>query len=330
MLLDSRNMNKCKVYCLILLSVSYVLSEKCADVGPFGIQYKNDRDNVKERLRGAKIDIGKLPKYNKTFVFLYYGHAPFFCKDILEPLSEVRVLKIYNFEINEIEAGAFNNSKYLNTIGIYQNNIRVIKKGVFNNLNISRLVLDKNGIVSIEKDAFDNMNNLRLISIEQNKLTAINPEWFFNCPHLHILYLENNRIANLPMEAFRYLQTNHNCDLKIEDNNCPQIWLQGNRIKNIHPRALHGLRRIQNIMLGNNELENIPNIFENIDISVISLEYNELSCLSDDVINSLAIAETVYLGGNNISKECMKKIDSVLNTESIIVYKLRLTDEDEE
>lgn len=321
-------MTKCQLFILFLFSVYSVSSENCTDVGLFGIQYKNDGDDIKERFRGAKIDFGKLPEYNKTFVFLYYGWAPLLCKELLTPLSEVRVLKIYNFEINEIENGIFDELQHLDTIGIYQNNIRTIKAGIFNNLNISRLVLDKNGIVNIEQGAFDNMTKLRLISIEQNKLTTINPEWFKNCPELHVLYLENNRITNIPERAFKFMTTGSNCDLKTEDNNCPQVWLQGNRINDIHPDALQGMEKIQNIMLGNNDITNITNLFQNLEISVISLEYNELNCVSDDVLKSLTLAETVYIGGNNFSEECTKEFNSV--NKSIIIFKLRLTDEDEE
>lgn len=332
LVLDSKKMTNFQLYSgLFLLSVYYVLSEKCTDVGTFGIQYKSDGDDIKDRLRGAKIDFGKLPKYNKSFVFLYYGRAPLLCKELLAPLSEVRVLKIYNFEINEIEKGTFDDLKYLDTIGIYQNNIRNIENGIFNNLNVSRLVLDKNGIVHIERTAFDNMTNLRLISIEQNKLIIINPNWFNNCPNLHILYLDNNKITSLPERAFRNLRNGSDCNLKIEDNHCPQIWLQSNRINDIHPDTLKGLTKIQNIMLGNNEISNVTNIFQNLEISVISLEYNELTCINNGIMDSLMAAETVYIGGNNLRKECLQNInDSISSNKSTIIFKLRLTDEDEE
>lgn len=319
---------KLHTLCGVLFCAAAVLSENCTDVGPFGVQYKGD--GLKERLRGAKIDFGQLPTYNKSFVFLYYGRAPVLCKEFLAPLSEVRVLKVYNFEVTEIEKGAFDDLQNLDTIGMYQNNIRTITTGVFGNLNVSRLVLDKNGITTIEEGAFDNMPNLRLVSVEQNKLTRYDPGWFVNCPNLHILYLENNKITELPEEAFRNMHTGRDCDLAKEDNNCPQIWLQGNRIGDIHEDALRGLGKIQNVMLGNNELGNITNVFRSLEISVISLEYNELVYVDDEVLESLMNAETVYIGGNNLSEDCVKNIDRVAKNKSIIIYKLRLTDEDEE
>lgn len=320
---------------LLLLNLYNVLSENCTDVGIFGIQYKNDGGDIKDRLRGAKIEFGKLPRYNKTFVFLYYGRAPLLCKELLAPLTEVRVLKIYNFEINDIEIGAFNQLNNLETIGIYQNNIRTIKSGIFNNLNITRLILDKNGIVNIDTESFDNMTNLRLISIEQNKLKTLDPLWFHNCPNLHVIYLDNNRISNVPEKAFRHLNTGNDCNLNLEDNNCPQIWLQGNRINEIHTDSLQGLIKIQNVMFGNNEITNLTNIFANLNISIISLEYNELTCLNGDILNKLIEAETVYIGGNHFSDECVRNINDISNNNnnnnrSIIIFKLRLTDEDEE
>lgn len=322
------------VLCLFLLYCSGVFAEKCStNVGTFGVRFGSEKAYKKEKLKEAKAQFSEIAKYNKFVTHLYYGSTNVLCKELTKPLTEVRYVKFENFGIKEIQAGAFHEIPYLTFIELYDNNIRTIKTGIFNKLNVTKIILDKNAISEIETSAFDNMPYLNILSIEQNKITIINPNWFYDTTNLYSLYLDENKISEIPKNAFKNIIKGHDCNLELEETRCPDIWLQFNRIKKIHPEAFQSLGKIVNLMIGSNELTEIPNAFTNLQIQTLSIEFNDLACINNDILDTLKHTTRLYIGSNLLTKECIDKFQKFKeNNHTLeIVYKnVRIDDEDDD
>lgn len=322
------------LWLFLFFVVSAASSTKClSDLGYFVVIFGSEKAYKRDKLKEQKADFRDASKYNKFVSQFYYGAAPLLCKEFTKPLTEVRYLKFENFGIKDIQAGAFSIIPHLTVLEMYDNNIRSIKYGVFNYLNVTKIILDKNAIAQIDAGAFNYMPNLNVLSIEKNKISKLDPNWFYGSANIHSIYLDENRITSVPKNAFKYVTKGHHCNLELEDTKCPEIWLQFNRITDVHPEAFTGLGKISNLMLGSNELQTIPNAFSKLHVKALSLEFNEFTCISEEILDTLKHTTTrLYFGSNLLTNDCVNKFQKYTKrnyTLHIIHKNVRIDDEDD-
>ncbi|XP_027629631.1 peroxidasin homolog isoform X1 [Tupaia chinensis] len=170
-------------------------------------------------------------------------HAPLLCRDLR-----------FN-RIREIQPGAFQQLRSLNTLLLNNNQIKRIPAGAFEDLeNLKYLYLYKNEIQAVDRQAFKGLVSLEQLYLHFNQIETLDPESFQHLPKLERLFLHNNRITHLVPGTFSHLESMKR--LRLDANalrcDCEILWLadllktyaqSGNAQAAAtceHPRALQG------------------------------------------------------------------------------------------
>ncbi|XP_045472038.1 carboxypeptidase N subunit 2-like [Harmonia axyridis] len=191
-----------------------------------------------------------------------------------EGFDNLTELRIDFCKVKEIEPGAFDLLKPLETLTLCGNNIAEIDKGVFNNVQVQHLNLSKNYITYIHPQAFDNITSLQNIVLDYNQLKCWSSAWFRNTPLLLNLSFRHNLFEELPDNAF----TNFRTEIKT---NSSQLSLDFgyNRIHLIHPRAFKCVDKLD----------------------VLNLEYNKLLMLKVETFRNVTRIGHLILKGNPLT-----------------------------
>ncbi|KAG7275508.1 hypothetical protein CRUP_032551 [Coryphaenoides rupestris] len=133
------------------------------------------------------------------------------------------------------------------------------------------LHLQRCKIAEVEDGAFNGMKGLVYLYLSENDLTSLSPEAFKGLPHLTYLHLEKNRFTSFPKGAFKLLPGL--LALHLEDNSITKLetgslvgggegvrglYLTGNAINGVSPRALHQANDLNILHLGGNRLKEVP------------------------------------------------------------------------
>lgn len=271
----------------------------------FRTKYDLDESNG----TSVKVLADDLSKYRNNYnIYIYGTKIRNICNELIKQLSGVDEIEFQDVGIVTIQPFAFTSIYNLRTVGFYYNTLRNIASGAFSNSSIVTLRIESNKIDHIATDAFDNMPYLEMLNLNENNLKRINPDWFRDCPKLSLLDLANNGIKRLPDGIFQNIVSSRNCHIKEYKVSCPEIILTGNKISNISEYAFKGMDYINHLVLDNNLIKDIPNVFDNNTINILSLKSNFIECIDDDVLFSFLNMGAVYLQFNTIRQECANEI----------------------
>ncbi|XP_023027942.2 osteomodulin [Leptinotarsa decemlineata] len=247
-----------------------------------------------------------LPEVHYDDIEFKNQNIPILYENSLADLDELDELVIENCAVHEIRPGVLKNVPLLRRLSLKGNRLEKIETGVFNNLPLSTLDLGLNSIRSISANAFNDMPNLLNINLADNKITRWNPNWFQNTPLLTRISLQNNAIETLPSHAFVNLEGEKiygKLDLRIN------LIFSHNKIKTIHSEAFAGLKKINNLWLDFNQIEQFEDdLLENVVIDDLRLNNNNISCFEGD-FDKLFRADTTHIDSNPMECECLQRIE---------------------
>lgn len=257
----------------------------------------------------VKVFARDLSKYRNNYnVYVYGTKIQNVCNTLIKQLSGVDEIEFQDVGTITIHPYSFAKVYNLRSVSFYYNTLKNISSGAFSNSTIVTLRIESNKIDYIARDAFDNMAYLEMLNLNENNLRRINSDWFRNCPRLSLLDLSNNGIKYLQESVFENLVSGRTCNIKEHKVSCPEIILTGNKISNISELAFKGLDTINHLVLDNNQIKILQNVFDNNTINILSLKSNLIECIDDDVMFSFLTMGAVYLEYNNIRQQCANEI----------------------
>lgn len=163
-------------------------------------------------------------------------------------LNSLTVLNLRGNFIDTIVKGVFSTLPKLEELNLGQNRISRIESGAFDNLpNLRVLVLDDNQLSVVPSEALAPLTNLAELFIGINSFRTIPPGAFETLTHLTNLDLKGASLINISLDAFRGLQ-----------NSLRQLELSDNRMQRVPTIHLSELSRLEDLSIGQNDFEVIP------------------------------------------------------------------------
>lgn len=185
--------------------------------------------------------------------------------------------KLEELHLNHNKIGSINNKTFvglnsLTVLNLRGNFLDTIGRGVFSMLNkLEELNLGQNRISRIEIGAFDGLPNLRVLVLDDNQLSAVPTLALAPLTNLAELFLGINSFRTIPGGSFEMLSHLTNLDLKGAalknisldafrglENSLRQLELSDNRLQRIPTVHMSELSRLEDLSLGQNDFEVVP------------------------------------------------------------------------
>lgn len=185
--------------------------------------------------------------------------------------------KLEELHLNHNKISAITNKTFvglnsLTVLNLRGNFLDSIGNGVFAALpKLEELNLGQNRISRIEVGAFDNLPNLRVLVLDDNQLSAVPSMALAPLTNLAELFLGINSFRTVPGGAFEMLKRLTNLDLKGAalvnisreafrglENSLRLLDLSDNRLQKIPTVHLNELARLEDLSMGQNDFEVIP------------------------------------------------------------------------
>jgi len=223
-----------------------------------------------------------------------------------EAIPNINYLKFSgnNFTIIPDSINSLYNLKFLD---FSDNKIRILSENIRGLKNVVDLNLSNNTIAAIPNE-IGKLSELEILNISQNKISAI-PQGFGNALKLKRLDLSNNFLDNIP----NFFGNLHNLEeLILFKNKIREI--QNNsltRLSNLKYLDLHNnnldffseiprSEKLDTLILGYNKIENIENLRNCPNLTVLDVNNNKLENFPEDVLNLKNII-TLNLMNNSIN-----------------------------
>lgn len=212
-------------------------------------------------------------------VFAYYANVN---RDRVE-----FIYLMYN-NLNEVDAGAFEEFVNVRNINFGVNLLETIKKNYFRGTKkIDFLNFQSNLIHSIEQGSFDGLTELEYIYLDDNCLTHIPDRLFYHTNRIRNIFLQQNRLSHLPNSFMRSTQ-------KLYGLNVAE-----NRLQDIS-HLLH-LKGLMSLIASNNKLNpiNSESITEG-SSEMISLNIDNTTISEINFVKKLVRLRELYASFNKI------------------------------
>lgn len=228
----------------------------------------------------------------------------YICKEFFRTLNHVEYVSFEGNQINQIEAGAFEDLADVAHIQLKSNKLIRVDVGIFENIpSLNQLYLDNNKITLIDDEAFKNLPELEELNLSLNNIQTISNKWFINCPNIKKLDLSFNKIKTVPARAFEGLPSDMNV----------KIILASNSIEEIEEGAFENLQKIAKIQLRDNSITELPNMFgELIYARKLLLNRNSITCVPDEILDMFGKFNEVRIKRNPIADDCVLKNETAL------------------
>lgn len=163
-------------------------------------------------------------------------------------LQALTVLNLRGNFIDELGYRVFATLPKLEELNLGQNRITRIDPNAFDNLpNLRVLMLDDNQLSVVPSLALSPLNNLAELFLGLNSFATVQRGSFEMLKHLTRLDLKGAALYNLSLDTFQGLE-----------HSLRQLDLSDNRLKKIPTVHLSSLNRLEDLSLGQNEFELIP------------------------------------------------------------------------
>lgn len=217
----------------------------------------------------------------------------------------ISYLALMENNIEILETGAFKNLTKLDKLLLRHNKIKIIQKSVLTNLPVSVLSLSFNLISSIEDSALENLPSLKKLHLDSNRLDNIFVHKVIDDPSsLETLWLHNNSlrlVTNYMLKGLKNLQI---------------LNLGFNNIETIEDGTFQQTPKLQTLVLTNNRIKDIDGgVFPRqglTDLKILYLDNNELMFLSTSFFFRLNGLEKITLVGNPWLCPCLNIITRIL------------------
>ena len=267
------------------------------------------------------------------------NHLPEIPASALSSLQNLETLNLMSNEITKLGADAFPNLPSLRVLDLSYNRFRSIDKLAFNLLpsltnltmkycqlssmmelsslaQLQSLDLTNNKLSMIPYDMFRQMNKLVKLTMDSNQLTAIGPNDFNGLESsLQELHLNDNKITSISTLSFQNLKALHILEINNQNlsttiacnafvglkRTLKSLSLRSANLKSEHLCAIEELRSLESLLLGNNEIEEIPvNTFAKLrSIRILEMSYNSINKLTQRQVHGLENNLTEIVLDNN-------------------------------
>lgn len=163
-------------------------------------------------------------------------------------LNSLTVLNLRGNFLDEVPRGVFSATPKLEELNLGQNRISRIESGAFDGLvNLRVLMLDDNQLSVVPTIPLEPLNNLAELFLGLNSFTTVPAGAFKMLGHLATLDLKGAALVNVSLETFRGLE-----------NSLRRLDLSDNRLQRIPTVHMSELNRLEELTLGQNDFEVIP------------------------------------------------------------------------
>uniref|UniRef100_A0A0R3QR91 Chaoptin n=1 Tax=Brugia timori TaxID=42155 RepID=A0A0R3QR91_9BILA len=272
-------------------------------------------------------------KRTLTYLNLAYNQLQSIGKNLLNDLSQLKVLKLNHNELIEVQSNAFATCRWLNELDLSYNHLRILHKGTFAEQNIyDSLVLRSNAISSLDTDTFGN-NNVNKLDLAYNELKKI-PQHAFNSIQnsLTNLNLRGNQIRSISADDFDGMQ--NLMELILADNYIEiieeaafsrmkkliKLDISHNPITSWHPHAFRDLSNaMETLDLANTGLFSLPKI-DNHGLRLLNISNNKIH-----EVNRVHLINNRKLATFDISYNNFKELDPEMFAELVELKHLNIT-----
>jgi Leucine-rich repeat (LRR) protein len=285
-------------YCAIVLVLVTIFKQLCCQhFDNIDIRFvKNDKRFVMELANEINRET------EVTDVRILYQNVSRLKEDSFKNLFKLKVIKIKNCGLGEIENNAFNNLPSLRVLNLNQNRLKFVKRAYFDKLPITRLYLAANGIEALDEDAFHHLKYLEMLDLSRNDLKDLHSHMFRGTTQLRRINLSFNKLETIPNECFMEAFGS----VVGEDS---YINLSDNQLTYLNLKALKGVYNLKKLDLKNNYLEQLdPNIFNEINyLGNLDIQNNYLQSLNDNILKHLQTSHTINFYANPWNCSFVKK-----------------------
>lgn len=211
---------------------------------------------------------------------------------LLDNLEKLQVLDLSNNELTNqwVNRDTFPRLVRLAVLDLSFNMLTRIDAYVFKGLySLQILKLEYNKIDTLVDGCFASLTNLHSLTLSHNKIARFDPVHTIGLGALGQLFLENNQLSHLDRHVF--VNLTKLIDLSLNDNILMEI-----------PHAIHMLRKLRTLDLGNNNVSKIDNdSFVGLDeLYGLRLVDNKLENVSREAFASLPSLQVLNLANNLI------------------------------
>ena len=191
------------------------------------------------------------------------------------------------------------------------------------------LNLNNCAIETLQSNVFDNLVNLKSISLSNNALRAIESEVFKNNGQLQVVILNSNLLKTIAItiENLEILDLSYNMIAELENvflsgASLKRLYLNDNRISEIHENAFYGLPSLTCLILSSNKIQSLHrDVFINlVYLRYLNLDDNLIRAVGNGCFRNLISLNTFCLGNDYaITRDVFR------NCENLVFLKLTIS-----
>jgi len=235
--------------------------------------------------------------------------------------TDLASLNLSDNKLSSFVSAVFDGLDLLTNLNLSHNEFTEIPESAFTNLlSLETLNLSKNTITEIHADAFElvpgESYRLRTLDLSHNQLQTLPHSVFSNLTVLNMLKLNNNQIGALEEDSLLGLvqltrlnlgnnEMTHIHERAFWDNaQLTHLWLHSNKlgsVEELSENVLSSLAELEILNLSRNEIEDIPNLSNNVRLRSLWLYDNQVSELSSNTFSSLSDLRIIQLNQNTLT-----------------------------
>ncbi|XP_071839237.1 uncharacterized protein [Apostichopus japonicus] len=153
------------------------------------------------------------------------------------------------------------------------------------------LELEANDITSITFDLISSYRNIVTLDLSRNSIASLQTGTFETTIYLENIIFSRNQLTKLENGTFRG-----------PEHHLVRLFLDNNRLIEVHSLTLHGLRKLQTLTFSDNLIRYLPdNLFNDLtDLRHLHLRGNKLTYLDVNIFKGLSKLKSIYLDRNRL------------------------------
>ncbi|PIK41862.1 putative chondroadherin-like protein [Apostichopus japonicus] len=153
------------------------------------------------------------------------------------------------------------------------------------------LELEANDITSITFDLISSYRNIVILGLSRNSIASLEPGTFETTIYLENIIFSRNQLSQLENGTFRG-----------PEHHLVGLYLDNNRLIEVHGLTLHGLKKLQTLSFSDNLIHFLPdNLFNDLtDLQHLHLSGNKLTHLDVHIFSGLSKLKLISLDRNHL------------------------------
>ncbi|PIK41863.1 putative chondroadherin-like protein isoform X1 [Apostichopus japonicus] len=170
------------------------------------------------------------------------------------------------------------------------------------------LELEANGITSITFEFISSYRNIVTLDLSRNSIASLQPGTFESTIYLENIIFSRNQLTKLENGTFRG-----------PEHHLVRLFLDDNRLIEVHGLVLHGLRKLQTLTFSHNLIHYLPdNLFNDLaDLRYLHLSGNKLTYLDGNIFSGLSKLKSISLNRNHLGSIPAGVFDGLTSLNSV-------------